>query len=234
MPEYVQRRMTGGWEAPLDAEGRRPVYVGRGRGCVFGNPHRIVYRKDTRGWHVESPGGANVGVFPTAAAAAPLAVDLYRSTVQSDYHLRSLIRYELPGRDLMCWCADKDLCHSKVLFEYAAQGPVLANLAPSVLDEFDGLYVDIQTRGFKPVTEHQGLRVGARVRHSAELWDKAQRDGTGTIAAVTEKKPSAWADKYRRPDVEVIVLNDKADFGHRFTQLADYHVVAVEEVGSRG
>lgn len=49
MPARVQRRRTAGWSAPLDALGRKPVYVGRG--TRWGNPW--VVARTRSGWVVE-------------------------------------------------------------------------------------------------------------------------------------------------------------------------------------
>jgi hypothetical protein len=97
-----------------------------GRGSRWGNPARVVYRKDTRGWHVEIDNAGSVGTWPTAAAARPFAVEVYRSHIKAHPELAEAARAELAGRDLACWCAvpepgETDWCHGAVLLELAAR-----------------------------------------------------------------------------------------------------------------
>lgn len=114
MPTRIQRRRTRGWTAPLDAEGRRPVYVGRG--SRWGNPWAVV-ETNSREWAVvwrdpgRSPGGASVYRCGSREAAQAWAVGLYREWLASRPELGEAARRELGGRDLMCWCALGLACH---------------------------------------------------------------------------------------------------------------------------
>lgn len=122
MPARIQRKRVAGWSAPIDAQGRKPVYVGRG--SRWGNPARVVYRRDTRGWHVEHDNGGNVGTWPTAEGAREFAVEVYRSHLIAHPELAEAARAELAGRDLACWCplpepGEPDHCHGAVLLELA-------------------------------------------------------------------------------------------------------------------
>lgn len=122
MPERIQRRMSAGWRAPLDTEGRPPVYVGRPG--PFGNPHRVVFRKDTGGWHVrhvESAFDAGVGAFASKSEAARLAVAQFRHGLERNPELQARTRAELADRNLMCWCKTTDPCHADVLLDFANQ-----------------------------------------------------------------------------------------------------------------
>lgn len=122
MPNRVQRKRTKGWTVPAGA-----VYVGRGRGAYgrWGNPTKVVYRKDTGGWHTEHDNGAGVGVWPTADGARQFAVQAYRAHLTAHPELVEAARRELAGRDLMCWCpipepGKPDHCHGAVLLELVA------------------------------------------------------------------------------------------------------------------
>lgn len=121
-PSRIQRTMRRGWRAPLDPQGRRPVYVGRpGR---WGNPNRVVYRKDTGGWHVENP-TSSLGAFAYEREARRFAVEAYRAYLDAHPDLAQAARAELAGRNLMCWCplpapGEPDHCHGAVLLRVAA------------------------------------------------------------------------------------------------------------------
>ena len=73
---------------------RHSVYIGRGRGSKFGNPYLV------------SKGGRD-----SAIAKFELLVD-------SDPKFRALIRKELRGKNLVCWCAPLP-CHGDILLEIA-------------------------------------------------------------------------------------------------------------------
>ncbi|MEH0574350.1 DUF4326 domain-containing protein [Streptomyces sp. B21-108] len=122
-PHRIQRRRTKGWRAedhttsPLGA-----VYVGRP--TRFGNPFRVAYDPDTKGWHVAAANGFSVGTFPTDAEARRYATDAFRVWLNQPEResLRALFRSLLHGRDLACWCplpepGRPDHCHAAVLLE---------------------------------------------------------------------------------------------------------------------
>lgn len=123
MPARIQRQRTAGWRAPLDAQGRRPVYVGRG--SRFGNPWRVV--RDRHGIHVLAPTGgvcATVGSMVEGRAVATTEYDRWiRHPEQAS--LLASARETLAGRNLMCWCAvpelgEPDHCHGAPLLRLAA------------------------------------------------------------------------------------------------------------------
>ncbi|WP_431781742.1 DUF4326 domain-containing protein [Streptomyces chumphonensis] len=117
-PARVQRTRRKG--QPGMPRGARYV----GRGTRWGNPARIVYRKDTGGWHVEHDHGAGLGTWPDPAQARRAAVGLYRHHLASHPELVDAARAELAGRDLACWCplpapGEPDHCHAAVLLDIA-------------------------------------------------------------------------------------------------------------------
>ncbi|MFE9886829.1 DUF4326 domain-containing protein [Streptomyces scopuliridis] len=121
-PRRIQRKRGKGWTAPLDAQGRKPVYVGRG--TRWGNPARVVYRADTGGWHVDHDSGSGIGTWPTPAGARKFAVESYRHYLDAHSDTATAARRELAGRDLMCWCplpepGQPDYCHAAVLLDLA-------------------------------------------------------------------------------------------------------------------
>lgn len=138
MPERIQRRMSAGWRAPLDAEGRKPIYVGRPG--PYGNPFRIHQGHSSIGpmWHVavntwkHIP--ANECVYAYVTSSEPLgseaAVALYRDMLavrqrEEPERFRAWLA-PLAGRDLMCWCPLVDErgasvpCHADVLLDLTA------------------------------------------------------------------------------------------------------------------
>lgn len=133
MPERIQRRRTKGWRAPEGA-----VYVGRG--SKYGNPFRI-------GSLVMEPGPYNSpaspydgflepGTYRWTGMGGPYdyvvrpvkdradAVALFRAYI--DFHDDTwppdVIREELGGRDLMCWCPPGEPCHVDHLLKVANGG----------------------------------------------------------------------------------------------------------------
>lgn len=99
MPERIRRRRTAGWRMPEGA-----VYVGRpGR---WGNDFSV------KGYGC-TPESA-VALFRDMLARAPRDPD---GSTQYE-----VIRRELAGRDLVCWCPLDQPCHADVLLEIA-NGP---------------------------------------------------------------------------------------------------------------
>ena len=119
--------MTAGWKAPLDAEGRPPVYVGRPG--QYGNPYRVE-SVDRHGMHPfgfrvspEPSVAARGYVYQTEAEAVTRAVALYRRMVEGwSAEKTAEVREALAGRALMCWCAVDAECHADVLLELANGG----------------------------------------------------------------------------------------------------------------
>lgn len=89
MAQRIQRKRTKGWRMPEGA-----VYVGRP--TMFGNPYRV-------------------GVNGSAAEC----VRFYRESLRIQRAFRKVIRKELRGKDLACWCPLDRPCHAVVLLEIA-------------------------------------------------------------------------------------------------------------------
>lgn len=99
MPERVWRRRTAGWRKPAGVvDVTRPT-----RWC---NPYRVG--RSWRGYR--------------AATDPAEAVTLYRDLVASSPTFQALVRAELAGRDLMCWCRPGQPCHADVLLSLANGG----------------------------------------------------------------------------------------------------------------
>lgn len=81
--------------------------------------------------------------------------------------------------------------------------------------------------GYSVVDSHNDLRPGTRVRMGNERYHEAYVKGTGTIVVVLRKEPSAWSQKYRMPDVELVVRRD--DPSRPIAEVAQYHVVRIPE-----
>ncbi|WP_181785361.1 DUF4326 domain-containing protein [Streptomyces phytophilus] len=146
MPTRIQRRRTKGWRAPLDSQGRKPVYVGRGSrwgnvypladtqvrmpaldgseweqegrsGKASGQSHPFKHRDGTVTWHrVED-------------ATREQVVELYRRWLAERPAWVEAARRELAGHDLACWCplpepGEPDHCHAVVLLRLAAGEPL--------------------------------------------------------------------------------------------------------------
>lgn len=126
-PRRVQRRRVRGWTAPLDAQGRRPVYVGRG--SLYGNPFRIV--REAGAWVVrveaaEGVRGFTHGAYPTELEARQAAVDGFRADLRTPggSDLADFVVRRLHGRDLMCWCKTTDPCHGDVWLDLSNPNPI--------------------------------------------------------------------------------------------------------------
>ncbi len=92
------------------------------------------------------------------------------------------------------------------------------------------LKADLHAYGYRDIKEHEGLRIGTRIRHRRERWPEAYTRGTAYVVALTHKPDSAWSREWGMPDVELIALFDKPSLpGHsRLSQLAQYHVSIIE------
>lgn len=119
-PQRIQRRRTAGWRKPEGA-----LYVGRG--TRWGNPTRVVYNRQTRGWHAvhDNASGAGIGTWPTAAEARRFAVAAYEHHLATHPYLAADVPKLLAGRDLMCWCPAGEPCHVDVLLRLANPGAAL-------------------------------------------------------------------------------------------------------------
>jgi hypothetical protein len=108
-PQRIQRQRGTGW-----------------RPSKWGNPFRIESARSRRDgprdmWAVTHRGVVLVR-FDTKHAAAADAVDRYRQSIR-ERGLEGVIRIELAGRDLMCWCNLDLACHATALLEIASGAP---------------------------------------------------------------------------------------------------------------
>lgn len=109
-PTRIQRKRTKGWAMPEGA-----VYVGRP--TKWGNPHRWSdYRAIA--YTIE---GEPFDVHP--ASRRRFAVVDFESDLMCghnpDYPSVDMIRHELAGKDLVCWCPPDHPCHADVLLKVA-------------------------------------------------------------------------------------------------------------------
>jgi len=120
-PKRIQRRRIAGWTMP---EGARYV----GRPSKWGSPYTLGRIADERGrwttWYVGDSRDhlATYGEYDTKAQATAQSVELYRQLLTGLPELCEVIRAELAGRDLACWCATDAVCHGDVLLRVAAGG----------------------------------------------------------------------------------------------------------------
>lgn len=123
MPKRVQRKRVKGWRTPLDEQGRKAVYVGRG--TRYGNPWAVARTNTLSGWSVNwASGPAPVGLNDSVPAndqrdAHVLAVESYEIWIHSQPELLARARQELAGRDLTCFCPAELPCHVDVLLGIA-------------------------------------------------------------------------------------------------------------------
>ena len=93
MPKRIQRRRTKGWRMPAGA-----VYVGRP--TQWGNPFR-----------------PELSSYPPYTAEN--AVTDYRADLLGMPEVCEIVRTELRGKDLVCWCPLDQPCHADVLLGVA-------------------------------------------------------------------------------------------------------------------
>ena len=121
MAQRIQRNRSTGWTTPLCACGcgRKAIYVGRPGG--WGNPFRIGSRYD-----LKFDDGHRMGEINSRQDAVAAFVDClwghYECNAFSGYPTIAMIRDELRGHDLMCWCPLGSPCHADVLLEVANRG----------------------------------------------------------------------------------------------------------------
>jgi hypothetical protein len=111
VPERIQRSRAAGWRLPPNA-----VVVSRP--TRWGNPYRVGYLCPVfwvwngATWRSPDP-GVDCRVTDHDMAVALFA----RIAQQPDY--AALVRAELAGKDLACWCPPTKACHADVLLEMA-------------------------------------------------------------------------------------------------------------------
>lgn len=80
------------------------------------------------------------------------------------------------------------------------------------------------SNGYIEIPRHNEFATGDRVRHGSHRWPDAIDGGTGTIERVLHKPNSAWAQKYKAEDVELVIANDDGSYG----TWASYHTVKID------
>jgi hypothetical protein len=122
-PKRIQRRRTKGWRMPAET-----VYVGRP--TRYGNPFsnrwflrhhfdaayslRLYRQAASGGWDPQLASGLHEAARPHVYVAH---CDWVRQFMGR--HPTDMIRAELGGRDLACWCALDAPCHADILLEIA-------------------------------------------------------------------------------------------------------------------
>lgn len=100
-PRRIQLSRQAGWRKPDNA-----VVVSRP--SKWGNPFRIGQRDPRPGREGERLDQAGT-------------VALHRERARADLVLRQLVREELVGRDVACWCSLDGPCHGDTLLEMARE-----------------------------------------------------------------------------------------------------------------
>ena len=129
MPHRIQRKRTPGWTTPLCSCGcgQKAIYVGRP--SEWGNP---IDLSDVGAQYpsLDDRGVATLVVrdFRVLARRGQLHFPNWRflggerGAVTWFYPSIDLIRSELAGHDLACWCPLDSPCHADVLLELANGG----------------------------------------------------------------------------------------------------------------
>ena len=92
---------------------------------------------------------------------------------------------------------------------------------------------DLLERGYEEVQEWGDLHVGDPVHHIGQVFARGRAGGTAAIERIFHHPTSAWAQKYGRADVEIIVRhNEPQDWGEIIIEhgyWADYHTVKADQ-----
>lgn len=129
-PKRIQRKRTAGWK--LSDYSDNAVYVGRP--SAYANPYRIEKRPDGV-MILRNPNGIRFASLPnrserSLSIAHAIVTNLFETFVTTtmldsgfwsldayDTHTRlrgALVRGDLRGKDLSCWCAPTLACHVDV------------------------------------------------------------------------------------------------------------------------
>lgn len=122
-PKRIQRKREKGWRKPEGAvDVTRP-----GR---WGNPFHIVPVRRSGPFDILD-GDRFLGQHTDLGSAQRRVVELFRDALNDPMLFgsrsqptpaKTVIRDELAGKDLMCWCTEGDPCHGDVLLSIAAGG----------------------------------------------------------------------------------------------------------------
>lgn len=107
MPIRVQRKRTKGWKMPENT-----VVVTRG--TIWGNPFIVNPNVKPGSKH-----GAGYTAVPTHEEAVRCYKEMMTMDIPSVAKFKELIRKELRGRNLACFCNPDQPCHADVLLEIA-------------------------------------------------------------------------------------------------------------------
>lgn len=112
MPKRIQRRNTKGWRKPEGA-----VYVGRG--SKWSNPY-----KPGNTYTIVTGPYTQTRLMTVRVESMEDAARLYRVVIKRGWSPSvapsdEVIRRELAGHDLMCWCPLDAPCHADVLLDIA-------------------------------------------------------------------------------------------------------------------
>lgn len=109
-PQRIQRRQTLGARVP-------PHTKVVSRTTRWANPW--VVRSDETGWYLQDGRCGRVVRVGSEADARELALIYFEEWVQPQ---ASLVRQQLRGWNLACWCKPSMACHADVLLEIANPG----------------------------------------------------------------------------------------------------------------
>lgn len=124
-PKRIQRQRTKGWRKPEGA-----IYVGRG--SKWGNPFKVGSEQEIllfpasrfmpplQGTVIPRSRNEAVELFRLGLTGLQGCVSYHRPKIQPLY----IVRAELAGKDLMCWCPLDQPCHADVLLELANEAEV--------------------------------------------------------------------------------------------------------------
>jgi len=116
MPQRLQLSRQKGFRLPL---GARSV----ARPGQWGNPFRVERTDCWLGgmcWSVRTPGNDPDRLhLDSKQRATEIAVELYRGWLRVNPQLVTVVRLQLRGLDLACWCPLTQKCHADVLIEVA-------------------------------------------------------------------------------------------------------------------
>jgi hypothetical protein len=114
MPQRIQRKRVKGWRMPEGA-----VYVGRP--SIYGNPFRIgvgFCGPTIRRLHTPREITTQFRLWISQETLHPMMWD--RELIVAHTPLRAaLMRGDLRGKDLACWCPIGQYCHADVLLQLA-------------------------------------------------------------------------------------------------------------------
>jgi hypothetical protein len=113
-PIRVQRRRTKGWRMPENT-----VVVTRPSDC--GNPFRVGghYKRSTHTFvYLQAAEGYQDSTYTTIKSAQE-AVEWFRWYMEKCPMRAEMVKKELHGKNLACWCPLDKPCHADVLLEIA-------------------------------------------------------------------------------------------------------------------